>query len=81
LLLEHAVWAQGCLTSPLALHADNGSAIKGATMETTLERLGVIPSFNRRERVNEEIRHRERVIRIFLSAEAALRPIAALLAE
>ena len=29
-LLERAVWAEGCLTSPLALHADNGSAMKGA---------------------------------------------------
>lgn len=47
LLLERAVWAEGCLTSPLALHADNGSAMKGATMKTTMERLGVIPSFSR----------------------------------
>jgi transposase InsO family protein len=46
-LLERAVWAEGCLTSPLALHADNGSAMKGATMKTTMERLGVIPSFSR----------------------------------
>jgi putative transposase len=47
LLLERAVWAEGCLTSPLVLHADNGSAMKGATMKTTMERLGVIPSFSR----------------------------------
>ena len=47
LLLERAVWAEGCLTSPLALHADNGSAMKGATMKTTMERLGVIASFSR----------------------------------
>ena len=38
-LLERAVWAEGCLTSPLALHADNGSAMKGATMKVTMERL------------------------------------------
>ena len=44
-LLERAVWAEGCLTSPLALHADNGSAMKGAMMRTTKERLGVIASF------------------------------------
>lgn len=46
-LLERAVWAEGCLTSPLALHADNGSAMKGAAMKTTMERLGVIASFSR----------------------------------
>jgi len=47
LLLERAVWAEGCLNSPLALHAENGSAMKGATMKTTMECLGVIPSFSR----------------------------------
>jgi hypothetical protein len=36
-LLERAVWAEGCLTSPLTLHADNGSAMKGATMKVTME--------------------------------------------
>ena len=46
-LLERAIWAEGCLTSPLALHADNGSAMKGATMKVTMERLGVIASFSR----------------------------------
>jgi putative transposase len=29
------------------LHADNGSAMKGATMLATLQRLGVVPSFSR----------------------------------
>jgi putative transposase len=46
-MLKRAVWAEGCVTSPLALHADNGSAMKGATMKVTMERLGVIPSFSR----------------------------------
>ena len=31
----------------LVLHADNGGPMKGATMIATLERLGVVPSFNR----------------------------------
>ena len=31
----------------LVLHADNGGPMKGATMVSTLERLGVVPSFNR----------------------------------
>jgi putative transposase len=45
--LERAVWAEGRLTSPLTLHADNGSAMKGATMKVAMERLGVIASFSR----------------------------------
>lgn len=46
-VLERAVWAEKCLTSPLVLHADNGSPMKGATMKATMERLGVIASFSR----------------------------------
>jgi transposase InsO family protein len=46
-VLEHAVWAERCLTSPLVLHADNGSPMKGATMKVTMERLGVTASFSR----------------------------------
>lgn len=46
-VLERAVWAEGCLTSPLVLHADNGSPMKGATMKVTMERLGVVASFSR----------------------------------
>jgi len=46
-LLERAVWAERCLARPVVLHADNGSAMKGATMKATMERLGVIASFSR----------------------------------
>jgi len=46
-VLERAVRAEGCLTTPLVLHADNGSAMKGATMKVTMERLGVTASFSR----------------------------------
>jgi putative transposase len=46
-LVCKAVWAEGCLTRPLVLHADNGSPMKGATMKATLERLGVIASYSR----------------------------------
>ena len=31
----------------LALHADNGGSMKGATMLVTLQRLGIVPSFSR----------------------------------
>jgi len=33
--------------NPLVLHSDNGSPMKGATMLSTLQKLGVIPSFSR----------------------------------
>ncbi len=46
-LLQRAILAEGCLTSPLVLHADNGSPMKGATMKVTMERLGVVASFSR----------------------------------
>ena len=45
-VLERAVWAERCLSSPLVLHADNGSPMKGATMKVTMERLGVTASFS-----------------------------------
>jgi len=47
LVLKRAVWSEKCLTSPLVLHADNGSPMKGATMKVTMERLGVTASFSR----------------------------------
>jgi transposase InsO family protein len=46
-VLRRAVRAERGLTSPLVLHADNGSPVKGATMKVTMERLGVTPSFSR----------------------------------
>ncbi len=46
-LLQRAVWAEKCVTSPLVLHADNGSPMKGATMKATMERLGITASFSR----------------------------------
>ena len=39
--------ATRCDPTRLALHADNGGPMKGATMVVTLERLGVLPSFSR----------------------------------
>jgi putative transposase len=39
--------ATHCDPTRLALHADNGGPMKGATMLVTLERLGVLPSFSR----------------------------------
>ena len=46
-LVRKAVLAEGCVVTPLVLHADNGSPMKAATMKATLERLGVIASYSR----------------------------------
>ena len=46
-VVEKAVWAEGCVTRPLTLHADNGSPMKAATLRVTLERLGVTASDSR----------------------------------
>ncbi|OSP51601.1 IS3 family transposase, partial [Pseudoruegeria sp. SK021] len=46
-LIRQAVLAEGCITRPLVLHADNGSPMKGATMKVTMEKLGIIASYSR----------------------------------
>ena len=46
-LIRQAVLAEGCLMRPLVLHADNGSPMKGATMNVTMEKLGITPSYSR----------------------------------
>ena len=42
--IRHGIAA---LERPLVLHSDNGSAMKGGTMLSTLQRLGVVSSFSR----------------------------------
>jgi transposase InsO family protein len=46
-LIRHAVLAEGCTLRPLALHTDNGSPMKGATMKVTMEKLGITASYSR----------------------------------
>lgn len=46
-LIEDAVVAEKADSKKLVLHADNGGPMKASTMLATLQRLGVIPSFNR----------------------------------
>ena len=46
-LIRRAVLAQGIRGNPLVLHSDNGSPMKAATFQATLERLGVQGSFSR----------------------------------
>jgi putative transposase len=46
-MIERACLAEGVHRPGLVLHSDNGSPMKGATMLSTLQRLGVVPSFSR----------------------------------
>lgn len=46
-LLKDIVAREGILPDTLTLHADNGGPMKGATMLSKMQELGVIPSFSR----------------------------------
>jgi putative transposase len=46
-LIEKAVWSEGCILDPPVLHADNGSAQKGFTLRAKLEALGISSSYSR----------------------------------
>ena len=41
------VWREGILDPPQVLHGDNGSPVKGATVQALLGRLGITASFSR----------------------------------
>jgi putative transposase len=47
LLQRKASLAEGLVGREVVLHSDNGSAMKGATMLATLEKLGIMASFSR----------------------------------
>jgi transposase InsO family protein len=46
-LINEICLREGILKDRLILHADNGGAMKGATMLATLQKLGIVPSFSR----------------------------------
>ena len=46
-LIRKAVLSQGIAGTPLVLHSDNGSPMKAATFQATLEKLGIISSYSR----------------------------------
>ena len=46
-LLERICRDEGIEPQQVSVHADNGGAMKGATMLATMQRLGVMPSFSR----------------------------------
>ena len=45
--MERTVWREGILNPPRVLHGDNGSPLKGATVQALLGRLGITASFSR----------------------------------
>ena len=46
-MVTKACLSEGITHPGLVLHSDNGSPMQGATMLSTLQRLGVVPSFSR----------------------------------
>ena len=57
--IKHGISA---LEKPLVLHSDNGSAMKGGTMLSTLQQLGVVTSFSR-PRVSDDNPYSEAIFR------------------
>ncbi|MDR5898834.1 DDE-type integrase/transposase/recombinase [Halomonas vilamensis] len=50
---QRVVLHEGCVNQPLVLHADNGSAMKGSTLQATLQRLNITPSYSRPQDSND----------------------------
>jgi len=46
-LVQQTVWKEGCLDQPQVLHGDNGSPIKGQTVQVMLSKLSITPSYSR----------------------------------
>lgn len=46
-LIERTRLAERCVDRPLVLHGDNGSPLKAASVQVTLRRLGIVPSYSR----------------------------------
>lgn len=62
MLMRKASLAEGLAGREVVLHSDNGSAMKGATMLATLEKLGIAPSFSR-PRVSNDNAYAESLFR------------------
>ncbi|MGG4579684.1 IS3 family transposase, partial [Alcaligenes faecalis] len=52
-IIQRAVLREQCQHRPLVLHADNGSAMKGSTLQVTLEKLGITASHSRPQVSND----------------------------
>lgn len=69
ILVEQICRKEGIPRGQLALHADNGGPMKGATLQVTLERLGVAPSHSR-PRVSDDNAYSESLFKTMKSAPA-----------
>ena len=61
-VVERAVLSEKCIGKPLVLHSDNGSPMKGSTLQETLYRLGIEPSYSR-PRVSNDNPYSEAIFR------------------
>lgn len=61
-VIQRAVLREQCRHQPLVLHADNGSAMKGSTLQVTLEKLGITASHSR-PRVSNDNAYSEALFR------------------
>ena len=52
-IVTRAYLREKIVNYPLVLHSDNGSPMKGATLQATLQRLGIISSFSRPRQSND----------------------------
>ena len=68
-LVERTVWRERCIDRPLVLHGDNGSPLKGATVQTMLGKLGITASYSR-PRVSNDNPYAEAVFRTLKYAPA-----------
>ena len=53
LMMRKASLVEGLAGRKVVLHSDNGSAMKGAAILATLEKIGVVPSFSRPRVIND----------------------------
>jgi len=68
-LVERTVWREQCVDKPMVLHGDNGSPLKGATVQTMLAKLGITASFSR-PRVSNDNAYAESIFRTLKYAPA-----------
>ncbi len=61
-LVQKAVLSEGCAGTPLVLHSDNGSPMKGSTLLDKLYKLGISSSYNR-PRVSNDNAYAESIFR------------------
>ncbi|MBT3785394.1 IS3 family transposase [bacterium] len=61
-MIQKTIWREGCVDSPLVLHSDNGSPMKGSTLLELLNKLNVKTSYSR-PRVSNDNAYSEAIFR------------------